>query len=34
MFRGGTVVLQDLGDGTLIDALQIQLPFAQFQETP
>lgn len=31
---GGTVVLQDFGDGALIDALQVKLPFTQFQEAP
>ncbi|KAI1231425.1 hypothetical protein IHE44_0007874 [Lamprotornis superbus] len=34
MLRCSTVVLQDFGDGALIDALQVQLPLTQFQETP
>lgn len=34
MLRGGTVVLQHLGDGALIDALKVQLPLPKFQETP
>ena len=31
---GVAVVLQHLGDGALVDALEAQLPLAQLQETP
>lgn len=31
---GGAVVLQHLGDGALVDALQVQLPLPKLQETP
>ena len=34
VLRGGAVVLQHFGDGALIDALQVQLPLPEFQETP
>lgn len=34
MLRGGTVVLQHLGDGALVDALKVQLPLPKFQKTP
>lgn len=34
VLRGGAVVLQDFGDGALIDALQVQLPLPEFQEAP
>ena len=34
MLRGGAVVLQDFGDCALIDALEVQLPLPEFQETP
>lgn len=33
MLRGGTVVLQDFGDCALVDALEVQLPLPEFQET-
>lgn len=33
VLRGGTVVLQDFGDRALIDALEVQLPLPEFQET-
>lgn len=33
MLGGGTVVLQHLGDGALIDALKVQLPLPKLQET-
>lgn len=34
VLRGSTVVLQDFGDGALVDALEVQLPLPEFQETP
>lgn len=34
MLGGGAVVLQHLGDGALVDALEVQLPLPKFQETP
>ena len=34
MLGGVAVVLQHLGDGALVDALQTQLPLSQFQEAP
>lgn len=34
VLRGGAVVLQDLGDCALVDALEVQLPLPKFQETP
>lgn len=34
VLRGRAVVLQDFGDGALVDALEVQLPLPEFQETP
>lgn len=34
VLRGGAVILQDFGDGALIDTLQVQLPLSEFQEAP
>lgn len=31
---GMAVILQDFGDGALVDALQTELPLPQLQETP
>lgn len=33
MLSGMAVILQNLGDGALIDALQTELPLSQLQET-
>lgn len=33
MLRGMAVILQDFGDGTLVNALQTELPLSQLQET-
>lgn len=34
VLRGRAVVLQHLGDGALVDALQVQLPLPELEETP
>lgn len=33
VLRGMAVVLQDFGDGALVNALQTELPLSQLQET-
>ena len=33
VLRGGAIILQDFGDRALVDALQVQLPLPEFQET-
>ena len=32
MFGGVAVILQDFGDGALVDALETELPLAELQE--
>lgn len=34
MLGGMAVILQNLGDGALVDALQTELPLPQLQEAP